>query len=179
MPATYTSMGATFLVSGISAASTARNHRVAQWPGSDRLPASEFDGCAALEWTNRSDFFDTYNAFIASLIKRDSHRWQGSLNLTLSRSEGLEGATGSTLGQDPNSLTNAAGRLSATDRPVMLTANGSYEIPRIDVRISANYRIFGPSVYALHGGQTAPGVDTSTSPLQARTSPSVRLGLPS
>jgi Carboxypeptidase regulatory-like domain/TonB dependent receptor-like, beta-barrel len=91
------------------------------------------------QWTNRSNYVDNYHAFIASLVKRMSYRWQGQVNLTLSNSEGLRSNT-ATFGQDPNDLTNAFGRLTDTDRPVMFTANGSYEIPRIDVRLSANYQ---------------------------------------
>src|SRR4029450_5723146 len=45
-----------------------------------------------------------------------------------------------TLGRDPNDVTNATGRLNPTDRPVMFTANAAYDIPRVDVRVSANYQ---------------------------------------
>jgi TonB-dependent receptor-like protein/carboxypeptidase family protein len=88
--------------------------------------------------TNRADYSDTYDALVASLVKRMSHRWQGQLNLTLGRSEGLR-LTGN-LGRDPNDVTNATGRLNPTDRPVMFTANAAYEVPRVDVRVSANYQ---------------------------------------
>ena len=57
------------------------------------------------QWTNRADYVDNYHGFVASLVKRMSHRWHGQVNLTLSNSEGLRG-TG-TFGQDPNDLTNA------------------------------------------------------------------------
>ena len=53
-----------------------------------------------------------------------------------------------TFGQDPNDLTNAFGRISDTDRPVMFTANGSYEIPRIDVRVSGQYQNISGRAYA-------------------------------
>jgi hypothetical protein len=120
------------------------------------------------QWTNRPDYVDNYNAFIASLVTRLANRWQGQVNLTLSRSRGLRG-TGA-FGQDPNDLTNAFGRISDTDRPVMFTANGSYDIPRVDVRVSANYqnvsgRTFAPvaSVVLPQGRRninlTAPGTD--------------------
>src|SRR4029077_3659589 len=116
------------------------------------------------------DFVDNYHAVVATLIKRLSDRWQGQVNLTLSRSEGLRG-TG-TFGQDPNDITNNVGRISDTDRPVMFTANGSYEIPRIDVRVSANYqnvsgRTFAPvaSVVLPQGRRNiniaAPGTDAA------------------
>ena len=88
--------------------------------------------------TNRPDYSDSYDAFVASLVKRMSHRWQGQMNLTLGKSEGIR-LTG-TLGRDPNDVTNAVGRLNPTDRPVMFNANAAYEVPRIDVRVSANYQ---------------------------------------
>jgi hypothetical protein len=88
--------------------------------------------------TNRPDYSDSYDAFVASLVKRMSNRWQGQLNLTLGRSEGLR-LTGNA-GRDPNDVTNATGRLNPTDRPVMFTANASYDVPRVDVRVSANYQ---------------------------------------
>src|SRR5439155_5673058 len=88
--------------------------------------------------TTRPDYSDTYDAFVTSLVKRMSHRWQGQLNLTVSQSRGLR-LTGN-VGRDPNDVTNATGRLNPTDRPVMFTANASYDVPRIDVRVSANYQ---------------------------------------
>ena len=94
--------------------------------------------------------------FVTSLVKRMSHRWHGQVNLTLSTSEGLRG-TG-TFGQDPNDLTNAFGRISDTDRPVMFTANGSYEIPRIDVRVSGQLsEHLGPHLRAGRVGGAAAG----------------------
>jgi len=98
------------------------------------------------QWTNRPNYVDNYNAFIASLVKRVSDRWQGQVNLTVSRSRGLRGS--GTFGQDPNDLINAFGRISDTDRPVMFTANGSYDVPRIDVRVSANYQNVSGRTYA-------------------------------
>jgi hypothetical protein len=98
------------------------------------------------QWTNRSNYVDNYHAVVMSLVKRLSNRWHGQVNLTLSTSEGLRG-TG-TFGQDPNDLTNAIGRISDTDRPVMFTANGSYEIPKIVVRISGQYQNISGRAYA-------------------------------
>ena len=100
------------------------------------------------QWTNRSDYVDNYHGFVASLVKRMSHRWHGQVNLTLSKSEGLRSTTPPTFGQDPNDLTNALGRLTDTDRPVMFTANGSYDIPRIDVRVSGNYQNLSGRTFA-------------------------------
>lgn len=102
------------------------------------LTCGAYAGARVFLRTNRSDYSDSYNALVTSLVKRMSHRWQGQLNLTLGRSEGLR-LTGNA-GRDPNDVTNATGRLNPTDRPVMFTANASYDVPRIDVRVSANYQ---------------------------------------
>jgi hypothetical protein len=104
--------------------------------------------------TNRPDFSDTYDAVVTGLVKRMSHRWQGQLNLTLGRSEGLR-LTGN-LGRDPNDITNATGRLNPTDRPVMFTANASYDVPRIDVRLSANYQNLSNVPFAPVASVTLP-----------------------
>ena len=105
-------------------------------------------GQRLFQWTNRPDYVDNYHGFVASLVKRMSHRWHGQVNLTLSKSEGLRSTTPPTFGQDPNDLTNALGRLTDTDRPVMFTANGSYDIPRIDVRVSGNYQNLSGRTFA-------------------------------
>jgi hypothetical protein len=110
------------------------------------LPLLNPPAARLFQWTNRPEYVDNYHAFVASVVKRMSRRWQGQVNLTLSNSEGLRG-TG-TFGQDPNDLTNTFGRISDTDRPVMFTANGSYEIPRIDVRVSANYQNLSGRTFA-------------------------------
>jgi len=108
-----------------------------------QVPASQ----RLFQWTNRGNYVDNYHGFVASLVKRMSHRWHGQANLTLSNSEGLRGNT-PTFGQDPNDLTNGFGRLTDTDRPVMFTANGSYDIPRIEVRVSANYQNLSGRTFA-------------------------------
>ena len=82
--------------------------------------------------TNRPDYSDTYDAVVTSLVKRMSQRWQGQLNLTLGRSEGLR-LTGATLGRDPNDVTNATGRLNPTDRPVMFGGQRRLRLPKVDV----------------------------------------------
>ena len=64
--------------------------------------------------TNRPDYSDTYDAFVASLVKRMSNRWQGQVNLTLGRSEGLR-LTGNT-GRDPNDADQC--RQGGSTRPI-------------------------------------------------------------
>ena len=100
--------------------------------------------------TNRSDFSDVYHGFILGMNKRMSQRWQGLINLTLSKGEGLKDASnyGTLFGRDPNDLTNAFGRHVDTDLPVMLTAAGSYEIPVIDTQLSVNYQNLSSRTYA-------------------------------
>jgi hypothetical protein len=88
--------------------------------------------------TNLPESYDRYDGWVTSLSKRLSNRWQAQLNLTLSKSRGLRFS--GTQGRDPNDLINAEGRLNPTDRPVMFSANGSYDIPVLDVRVSANYQ---------------------------------------
>ncbi len=87
--------------------------------------------------TNPPGWFDTYHGWVLSLEKRLANRWRAQANLTLSRSQGLL-LTGNG-GRDPNDLTYATGRLRETDRPVMFNANAMYDIPVIDVRVSAQY----------------------------------------
>jgi hypothetical protein len=96
--------------------------------GSDRL----------FQYTNPEGWFDEYRGWVLSLDKRLSNRWQAQANLTLSRSHGLY-LTGTT-GRDPNDLTNATGRIRLTDRPVALNANAMYDIPGIELRVSAQYQ---------------------------------------
>jgi hypothetical protein len=61
-------------------------------------------------------------------------------NLTLGRSYGLRlTGDGAGSGRDPNDLTNATGRLRPTDRPVMFNANGMYDIPVLELRVSVQY----------------------------------------
>jgi hypothetical protein len=52
-----------------------------------------------------------------------------------------------TFGQDPNSLTNARGRLP-NDRPHMLRMMGSVDVPRTGVSIAANVQYFSGKPWA-------------------------------
>lgn len=100
--------------------------------------------------TNPPGFFTRYNGLLLTVNKRWSQGWQGTVSYTYSKAEGLTGGsgTGSTSGQDPNDYTNAGGRLS-TDRPKMLTATGTYEVPKVLVRLSASFM-------SAQGGPYAP-----------------------
>src|SRR4029453_11485043 len=52
-----------------------------------------------------------------------------------------------TFGQDPNSLTNARGRL-ANDRPHMLRVMGSLDVPRAGILLAANVQHFSGKPWA-------------------------------
>ena len=96
--------------------------------------------------TNGPGLFNKYDGLVIGLNKRPSNRWLASAWYTYSRSHGL--ITTGTAGRDPNDLTNATGRLS-TDRPHIFSGSGSYEVPIIDLRVSA-------SLMALSGTPFAP-----------------------
>ena len=89
--------------------------------------------------------------------KRRSHGWQAFGSYTYSRASGLQVSSGATaaasqvstiagipyltFGQDPNSLTNARGRLP-NDRPHMLRVMGSVDVPRTGFVVAANVQHF-------------------------------------
>ena len=95
--------------------------------------------------TNPAGYSLTYNGFVMATEKRLSSGWQAFGSYTFSRASGLQVSSGAnaagsqvstiagnpylTFGQDPNSLTNARGRLP-NDRPHMLRVMGSVDVPR-------------------------------------------------
>ncbi len=102
--------------------------------------------------TNGPGFFSRYDGLVLSAYRRLANRWMLSLNYTYSKTEGLQ-ATGSsvfatTVGQDPNDYVNLAGRLSPNDRPQVLTATGSYDVPKIDIQVSGNLALMSGLPYA-------------------------------
>jgi hypothetical protein len=107
---------------------------------------------------NQHDYEMKYHGLVLALEKRWTHGWQASGSYTFSRVSGLQpssGATaagaqvstiapppaplGVTFGRDPNDLTNARGRLP-NDRPHMLHAMGSIEVPKTGVMVAAGYQ---------------------------------------
>jgi len=102
---------------------------------------------------NPSGYALSYNGVVVAAEKRLSHGWQASGSYTLSSTSGLEVSSGATaagsqvstiagapyltFGQDPNSVTNARGRLP-NDRPHMLRMMGSLEVPRTGFTVAAN-----------------------------------------
>ena len=101
--------------------------------------------------TNPSNYFLRYDAVVLTVEKRWSDSWQALASYTLSKAEGLEPSSGSspgqgqfsstfggnTFGRDPNTLTNATGRLS-DDRTHVFRVMGSLPIPRTGFVFAAN-----------------------------------------
>ena len=102
--------------------------------------------------TNGPGFFSRYDGLVLSAYRRLANRWMLNLNYTYSKTEGLQ-PTGSsvfatTVGQDPNDYVNLTGRLSPNDRPQVLTATGSYDVPKIDIQVSGNLALMSGLPYA-------------------------------
>lgn len=113
--------------------------------------------------TNPAGYSLTYNGVVMAAEKRLSSRWQAFGSYTWSRTSGLQVSSGATaagsqvstiagapfltFGQDPNSLTNARGRLP-NDRPHMLRAMGSVAVPRTGFVVAANVQHFSGKPWA-------------------------------
>ena len=103
--------------------------------------------------TNQPDYSMKYHGLVIAVDKRQGHGWQAFGSYTYSMTAGLQVSSGAnaaasqvstisgspslTFGQDPNSLTNARGRLP-NDRPHMLRAMGSFTVPRTGFLLAAN-----------------------------------------
>jgi hypothetical protein len=90
--------------------------------------------------TNQDDYSLTYNGLVTAVEKRYSSGWYAFASYTWSRTDGLQPSSGGaaadaqssstiggTFGRDPNSLTNANGRLP-NDRPHMFCSAVSWEV---------------------------------------------------
>jgi hypothetical protein len=104
-----------------------------------------------------------YNGLVFAMDKRYSRGWRASTSYTFSRTSGLEVSSGGTaaasqvstiagapyltFGQDPNDVTNARGRL-ANDRPHMLRAMGTLEVPHTGFAVAANLQHLGGKPWA-------------------------------
>ena len=103
--------------------------------------------------TNPPGYSLSYHGLVIAAEKRQSSGWQASGSYTFSRASGLQVSSGGTaaasqvstiagapyltFGQDPNSLTNARGRLP-NDRPHMLRLMGSLNLPRTGFVVTGN-----------------------------------------
>lgn len=102
--------------------------------------------------TNQDDYSLTYDGLVTAFEKRQAGGWHAFASYTWSRTYGLQPSSGggaadaqlsSTLGggqfgRDPNSLTNARGRLP-NDRPHMLRGAASWQMPRIGLQVAGNF----------------------------------------
>jgi Carboxypeptidase regulatory-like domain len=121
--------------------------------------------------TNPQGYSLTYNGLVMVVEKRRSAGWQAFGTYTFSRVSGLQASNGSaaasaqvssvagatqlTFGQDPNSLTNARGRLP-NDRPHMFRVMGSVDVPRTGLVVAANLQYFTGKPYAASAQLTLP-----------------------
>jgi carboxypeptidase family protein/TonB-dependent receptor-like protein len=115
--------------------------------------------------TNPDGYSLTYNGLVMVVEKRRSNGWQGLASYTLSRAYGLQASSGGTaadpqvstvapafptavaFGRDPNSLTNANGRLP-NDRPQMFRLAGTIDVPRTGFVVGANLQYFSGKPWA-------------------------------
>ena len=105
--------------------------------------------------TNPEGYSLTYNGLVMAVERRGSGRWQASGSYTLSKTSGLQPSSGGaaadpqfsstlgggTFGRDPNSLTNARGRLP-NDRPHVLRGSASVQVPRTGFVVAASAQHF-------------------------------------
>jgi hypothetical protein len=103
--------------------------------------------------TNQPGYSMNYDGLVIAVEKRQSNGWQAFGSYTWSKASGLQVSSGGnaaapqvstiagspflTFGQDPNSVTNARGRLP-NDRPHMVRAMGSFTVPRTGFLVAAN-----------------------------------------
>jgi hypothetical protein len=110
--------------------------------------------------TNPADFFMKYDGLVIAMEKRMFRGWQATGSYTFSRAAGLQAASGTTadgaqtstvapanmFGSDPNSLTNANGRLP-NDRPHVFRIAGVVNLP-LGVIVSASLQQFSGKPWA-------------------------------
>src|SRR5262245_46741328 len=129
------------------------------------------NGTAArrFQLTNPEGYSTTYNGLVIAVDKRRSNGWQAFGSYTFSRSYGLLPSSGldaaggqlstiapnNTFGRDPNSLTNAEGRLQ-NDRPHIFRVMGSVDVPHTGVLVAANFQQFSGKPWAASTQQTLP-----------------------
>jgi hypothetical protein len=142
--------------------------------------------------TNPDGYSLDYNALVVAAEKRRSDGWQAFASYTWSRATGLQVSSGGaaaaaqtstiagspflTFGQDPNSLTNARGRLP-NDRPQVLRLMGSVDVPRTGFVLAANVQTFSgkPWAAAAQVGLTQGDTRILVEPRGARRLPSQTL----
>jgi hypothetical protein len=111
--------------------------------------------------TNQDAYRLTYDGLVTAVEKRRSNGWHFFGSYTWSRTYGLQPSSGGTaadpqlsstlgagtFGRDPNSLTNAEGRLP-NDRPHMFRGAVSWEVPRIRMHVAGNVQFLSGKPWA-------------------------------
>ena len=121
--------------------------------------------------TNQDGYLLTYDGLVTALEKRYSSGWHAFASYTWSRTYGLQPSSGGTaadaqsssslggaFGRDPNSLTNAEGRLP-NDRPHMFRSAVSFEVPRIRVLVATNVQFLSGKPWAASAQISLPQGD--------------------
>ena len=122
--------------------------------------------------TNPPGYSLTYNGIVTALEKRQHHGWYAFASYTWSRTTGLQPSSGGTasdaqssstlgggtFGRDPNSLTNASGRLP-NDRPHMFRAAASWQIPRTGFVAAGNVQYLTGKPWAASAQVSLPQGD--------------------
>ncbi len=119
--------------------------------------------------TNPAGYSLTYNGLVTAVEMRRAYGWQAFGSYTYSRTTGLQPGSGGlasspqvstvapgvptavAFGRDPNDLTNARGILP-NDRPHMLRAMGSVDLPRTGFTVAANFQYFSGKPWAASAG---------------------------
>jgi carboxypeptidase family protein len=119
--------------------------------------------------TNPADYSLTYNGIVTAVERRRSSGWQAFASYTFSNTSGLQPSSGAaagdpqisstlgggTFGRDPNSLTNADGRLP-NDRPHMFRGAGSIDLPRTGFTLAANLQAVSGKPWAASAQVSLP-----------------------
>jgi hypothetical protein len=121
--------------------------------------------------TNPEGYSLTYHGLVTAVEKRLANGWQAFASYTLSKTSGLQPSSGGsasdaqfssvlggTFGRDPNSLTNARGRLP-NDRPHMLRGSASIRVPRTGFVIAASAQHFTGKPWAASAQISLPQGD--------------------
>lgn len=122
--------------------------------------------------TNQDGYLLTYDGLVTAVEKRRSNGWHAFASYTWSRTYGLQPSSGGTaadpqssstlgagtFGRDPNSLTNAEGRLP-NDRPHMFRGAVSWDVPRIGVHVASNVQFLSGKPWAASAQISLPQGD--------------------
>lgn len=121
--------------------------------------------------TNQDGYLLTYDGLVTAVEKRNASGWHAFASYTWSRTYGLQPSSGGTaadaqssstlggaFGRDPNSLTNAEGRLP-NDRPHMFRGAVSWDVARTGVRVATNVQFLSGKPWAASAQISLPQGD--------------------